>query len=133
MVPRKKAKAKTSNGRQSNKGRNKSNGKQAAAPEPKRYSLTREELAAYSMVSLRLDLAKEKMANAKQLQESTDLMRQQWIQQVFGRRAIPLTAKANIDVDTGSVTVLGAPAAEPGDAPPLAPEPEKAQAESAQA
>lgn len=106
--------------------RDKPNGKQQAAappPEQKQYSLTREELAAYSMVALRLELAKEKMINAKQLQETAQSMRQQWVNQVFGKRAIPAGTQANIDVDAGTIVTQPSVQETTPVQPPPAPEP----------
>jgi len=85
----------------------------------KQYSLSQQELAAYAMVALRADLAKEKATNARHLQEQAAALRQQWATEVYRRLSIPETARASIDPDAGTITVQAVPEPQP----PVPPEP----------
>jgi len=125
-VPRGRPKTKRSNGKVTRSKQEKPNGKPAKASEtqePKRYDLTREERAAYSMIKLRSDLAKEKMDNAKQLAETAQMLQQQWAGDVFRRRAINPRSRANIDADTGVITVFADAQGAPPPPEPPPPEP----------
>jgi hypothetical protein len=87
--------------------------------ETRKYSLNQQELAAYSMVSLRMDLAKEKAANARHLQEAAATLQQQWATGVYRRLSIPETARSTIDTEAGTITVQAVPEPQP---PPPTPQ-----------
>lgn len=105
---------------------------QSADPvqEPKKYSLTREEMAAYSMVQLRADLGKEKMTNARSILETAVAMRSQWAGQVFKRLALPPNARGTVDPDTGTITIQPEPQQAQQPPPPPAPEAQAPQPEA---